>query len=383
MDQSQPGTDARPTPAPMPAPTPAPAEDTAAHSGELRAVLEGTERALAPVMAAHVDTAAALAALHERVEHLEHVEGVERADGVEGADGVGGVPEDAGEDAGGQPGGRTPDDRSQARALFAELNGLPQDSPQRAELRDRLVRMHLPMVEHLARRFRNRGEPLDDLAQVATIGLIRAVDRFDAGRGMDFTTYATATVVGEIKRHFRDQRQPAPASPGHALRAALTRATGELSRLHGRAPTVHELAAHLGISEQEVLDGLDHAPGTPGRRSAFEAAAAADPGTGLDDDLDDLDGLDDLEDGDLDGDGFDGDFEGEVPAGEAGAGYRELLGRLLEQLPPREKQIVRLRFFARLSVPQIAAEVGVSPRHVSRLLARTLARLREQSLIEE
>lgn len=98
-----------------------------------------------------------------------------------------------------------PRDRSGARALFIELRALPDGSPEKAELRNRLVRMHLPLVEHLARRFRNRGEPLDDLTQVATIGLIKSVDRFDPDRGVEFSTYATPTVVGEIKRHFRDK----------------------------------------------------------------------------------------------------------------------------------------------------------------------------------
>lgn len=98
-----------------------------------------------------------------------------------------------------------PRDRSGARALFIELRALPDGSAEKAELRNRLVRMHLPLVEHLARRFRNRGEPLDDLTQVATIGLIKSVDRFDPDRGVEFSTYATPTVVGEIKRHFRDK----------------------------------------------------------------------------------------------------------------------------------------------------------------------------------
>jgi RNA polymerase sigma-B factor len=139
-----------------------------------------------------------------------------------------------------------PHDRSGARALFVELNKLPPGSPERAELRNQLVRMHLPLVEHLARRFRNRGEPLDDLTQVATIGLIKSVDRFDVDRGVEFSTYATPTVVGEIKRHFRDKgwavRVPRRLQE---LRLSLTTATGELSQRHGRAPTVHELAEQL------------------------------------------------------------------------------------------------------------------------------------------
>ena len=144
--------------------------------------------------------------------------------------------------------------------MFVELRKLTEGSPEYAELRNRLVRMHLPLVEHLARRFRNRGEPLDDLTQVATIGLIKSVDRFDPERGVEFSTYATPTVVGEIKRHFRDKgwavRVPRRLQE---LRLSLTTATAELSQRHGRAPTVHELAEHLAISEEEVLEGLESA----------------------------------------------------------------------------------------------------------------------------
>lgn len=154
----------------------------------------------------------------------------------------------------------SPTDRSGARALFYELRALENGSAEYAELRNRLVRMHLPLVEHLARRFRNRGEPLDDLTQVATIGLIKSVDRFDLDRGVEFSTYATPTVVGEIKRHFRDKgwavRVPRRLQE---LRLSLTTATAELSQRHGRSPTVHELAEKLGISEEEVLEGLESA----------------------------------------------------------------------------------------------------------------------------
>src|SRR4051812_12807420 len=145
-----------------------------------------------------------------------------------------------------QQGRHDPRDRSNARAMFIELRTLPSSSPEYAEMRNQLVRMHLPLVEHLARRFRNRGEPLDDLTQVATIGLIKSVDRFDPERGVEFSTYATPTVVGEIKRHFRDKgwavRVPRRLQE---LRLALTTATAELSQQHGRSPTVHELAEKL------------------------------------------------------------------------------------------------------------------------------------------
>ena len=251
-----------------------------------------------------------------------------------------------------------PHDRSGARALFVELSKLPEGSPERAELRNQLVRMHLPLVEHLARRFRNRGEPLDDLTQVATIGLIKSVDRFDVERGVEFSTYATPTVVGEIKRHFRDKgwavRVPRRLQE---LRLALTTATGELSQRHGRAPTVHELAEHLKISEEEVLEGLESA-------NAYSTLSLDVPDT--DDESPAV-----------------ADTLGSEDEALEGVEYRESLKPLLEQLPPREKTILLLRFFGNMTQSQIAQEVGISQMHVSRLLARTLAQLRDKLLIEE
>ncbi|MFI0722701.1 RNA polymerase sigma factor SigF [Streptomyces sp. NPDC021224] len=251
-----------------------------------------------------------------------------------------------------------PQDRSGARALFVELSKLPEGSPERAELRNQLVRMHLPLVEHLARRFRNRGEPLDDLTQVATIGLIKSVDRFDVDRGVEFSTYATPTVVGEIKRHFRDKgwavRVPRRLQE---LRLALTTATGELSQRHGRAPTVHELAEHLKISEEEVLEGLESA-------NAYSTLSLDVPDT--DDESPAV-----------------ADTLGSEDEALEGVEYRESLKPLLEQLPPREKTILLLRFFGNMTQSQIAQEVGISQMHVSRLLARTLAQLRDKLLIDE
>jgi RNA polymerase sigma-B factor len=251
-----------------------------------------------------------------------------------------------------------PQDRSGARALFIELSKLPEGSPERAELRNQLVRMHLPLVEHLARRFRNRGEPLDDLTQVATIGLIKSVDRFDVERGVEFSTYATPTVVGEIKRHFRDKgwavRVPRRLQE---LRLALTTATGELSQRHGRAPTVHELAEHLKISEEEVLEGLESA-------NAYSTLSLDVPDT--DDESPAV-----------------ADTLGSEDEALEGVEYRESLKPLLEQLPPREKTILLLRFFGNMTQSQIAQEVGISQMHVSRLLARTLAQLRDKLLIDE
>ncbi|MCX5204304.1 RNA polymerase sigma factor SigF [Streptomyces sp. NBC_00237] len=251
-----------------------------------------------------------------------------------------------------------PRDRSGARLLFIELRELADGSPEKAELRNRLVRMHLPLVEHLARRFRNRGEPLDDLTQVATIGLIKSVDRFDPERGVEFSTYATPTVVGEIKRHFRDKgwavRVPRRLQE---LRLSLTSATAELSQQHGRSPTVHELAERLAISEEEVLEGLESA-------NAYSTLSLDVPDT--DDESPAV-----------------ADTLGSEDVALEGVEYRESLKPLLEDLPPREKKILLLRFFGNMTQSQIAQEVGISQMHVSRLLARTLAQLREKLLVEE
>ena len=249
-------------------------------------------------------------------------------------------------------------DREVARGLFAQLAELESDPPARAAVRDRLVEMHLPLVEHLARRFRNRGEPLDDLIQVATIGLIKSVDRFDSDRGVEFSTYATPTIVGEIKRHFRDKgwavRVPRRLQE---LRLALTSATAELSQRNGRSPTVAELAVQLGISEEEVLEGLESA-------NAYSTLSLDVPDT--DDDSPAV-----------------ADTLGAEDDALEGVEYRESLKPLLEQLPPREKKILLLRFFGNMTQSQIAQEVGISQMHVSRLLARTLAQLRERLLVEE
>lgn len=248
---------------------------------------------------------------------------------------------------------RTGADRARARVLFQELK-----TSTDPRVRDELVEMHLPLVEYLARRFRNRGEPLDDLIQVATIGLIKSVDRFDTERGVEFSTYATPTIVGEIKRHFRDKgwaiRVPRRLQE---LKLALTKATSELSQKQGRAPTVAELAVFLKLSEEEILEGLESA-------NAYSAISLDSPDGGDDDSPAVADTLGHLDDA----------LEG--------VEYRESLKPLLEKLPPREKKILLLRFFGNMTQSQIATELGISQMHVSRLLARTLAQLREGLLSE-
>jgi RNA polymerase sigma-B factor len=254
---------------------------------------------------------------------------------------------------------RAAHDRDHARELFGALASLPEHSAERVRVRDELVEMHLPLVEYLARRFRNRGEPLDDLVQVATIGLIKSVDRFDLDRGVEFSTYATPTIVGEVKRHFRDKgwaiRVPRRLQE---LKLSLTKATSELSQSIGRSPTVAELARHLQLSEEEVLEGLESA-------NAYSAVSLDAPDSGDDDAPAVADSL-----------GF-------IDEALEGVEYRESLKPLLESLPPREKRILMLRFFANMTQSQIASELGISQMHVSRLLARTLAQLRQGLLREE
>ncbi len=251
-------------------------------------------------------------------------------------------------------------DRERTRTLFLELQGAPEGEPRRARARDSLVEQHLPLVEHLARRFRNRGEPYEDLVQVATIGLIKSVDRFDLGREVEFSTYATPTIVGEIKRHFRDKgwavRVPRRLQE---LRLSLASATSELSQRQGRSPTVSELATYLKITDEEVLEGLESA-------NAYSTLS--------------LDA----------GDSTRGDEP--MPVSETlgvedeslqGVEYRESLKPMLERLPAREKKILLLRFFKNMTQSEIATELGISQMHVSRLLARTLAQLREGLFVEE
>jgi RNA polymerase sigma-B factor len=253
----------------------------------------------------------------------------------------------------------TPEERDRSRELLLALSKLPEDDPSRGRIRDELVQGHLPLVEYLARRFAGRGEPLDDLVQVATIGLIKAVDRFDPERGVEFSTYATPTIAGEIKRHFRDKgwavRVPRRLQE---LKLSLTRASSDLTQTLGRAPTVAELAAQLNLTEEEILEGLESA-------HAYSTVSLDAP------DSDDDDGP------------AVADSLGMVDDALEGVEYRESLKPLLEALPPREKRILVLRFFSGMTQSQIASELGISQMHVSRLLARTLAQLREGLLAED
>jgi RNA polymerase sigma-B factor len=241
-------------------------------------------------------------------------------------------------------------DRTRERELIALLATLPEGDPRRSSARDELVTMHLPLAGFLARRFRDRGESLDDLTQVATIGLIKAVDRFDAQRGVEFSTFATPTIVGEIKRHFRDKgwaiRVPRRLQE---LRISIGRATAELNQSTGRSPTVAELAAHLDVSDEEILEGLESA-------QAYATLSL---------DASSTDGSDAL-----------ADTLGEDDPGLGEVDARETLHPLVATLAPREQRIIHMRFYENMTQAQIAEQIGVSQMHVSRLLAKSLAQLR-------
>jgi RNA polymerase sigma-B factor len=237
--------------------------------------------------------------------------------------------------------------------LFAELATLEKGDPRRERLREILVEEHLPLVRHFARRFSNRGEPFDDLLQVGTLGLIAAIDRFDPTRGVEFLSFAVPTITGEIKRHFRDQgwsvRVPRRLQELHL---SLNAAVSELSQKNGHAPTPSELAEHLGIPRAEVLEGLAVA-------NAYRSSS-----------------LDERLSGEEDSPTLAATL-GEEDAALEGVEYRESLQPLLATIPARERRILILRFFGNMTQSQIAADIGISQMHVSRLLSQTLAKLRE------
>jgi RNA polymerase sigma-B factor len=249
------------------------------------------------------------------------------------------------------PVGEVGDDRAHTRVLLREFAAMALDAPERAARRDELVRLHMPIVEYVARRFYGRGEPMNDLVQVGSIGLINALDRFDPGRGLEFTSYATPTIIGEIKRYFRDKgwmvRVPRRLQE---VRSAMGPATADLNQQLGRSPTVAELAARIGATDDEVVEALE----SGNAYSPASIEAQTDPASGWS--LADTLGFDD--------------------AGIEQIEYRESLKPLLASLGERERTILVLRFFHNRTQSQIAEEIGLSQMHVSRLLARTLAQLR-------
>lgn len=257
--------------------------------------------------------------------------------------------------------GWTAANRVRERELLRQLHSLPETDPARRAARDELIEMHLPLVEHIARRFGHRGEPRADLVQVGTVGLINAVDRFDPDRGLEFSTFATPTIVGEIKRHFRDRgwviRVPRRLQE---LRLRTSRAVDALSQQTGRSPTPREIAEYLDIDEDDVLDGLESA-------QAYSTVSLDLP-IGASDDSGSLTVGDEL-----------GDYDSRLELVE----NRETLRALLAALPEREARIIMLRFFGNRTQSEIAAELGMSQMHVSRLLNRSLEHLRAGMLTED
>ena len=234
--------------------------------------------------------------------------------------------------------------------MFEQLAALEAGTPEHEAIRAALIERHLPLVVFMARKFADRGEPLDDLIQVGTIGLIKAIDRFEIARGFEFSTFATPTIVGEIKRHFRDKtwaiRVPRRLQE---LGAAVSKANTELTQKLDRSPTTKEIAKHLGVSVDDVAEALE-------ANSAYSTisldTASADAPTI-------------------------GDSVGSLDDALEGVEYRESLKPLLEKLDGREKRILQLRFFDNLSQSQIATDLGISQMHVSRILNKVLIHLRE------
>jgi RNA polymerase sigma-B factor len=240
-------------------------------------------------------------------------------------------------------------------AVLRLLAGMPASHPSRAAARARAIEAWLPLAQSLANRFHGRGESIDDLVQTATIGLIKAVDRFDASRGVEFAAYAVPTIVGEIKRHFRDHtwdvRVPRRVQE---LRLGVAEAVSSLTHSLHRDPTVADIAEHLGVSKQDVRDGIEGA----GAYNAMSLSTPARPGS--------------------DGGGELADMLGGADVELDLAELRVTLAPALAKLTERERRILHMRFFANMTQSQIADKIGVSQMHVSRLLTRALATLRAE-----
>jgi RNA polymerase sigma-B factor len=240
--------------------------------------------------------------------------------------------------------------------LFVERAALPDGHPRRSPLRTELIAGHMPVARHIARKYGHRGENHDDLQQVASMGLVLAVDRFEPGRGIHFLSFAVPTITGEVLRYFRDRtatiRVPRRL---RALQSMIYDAAAELGQRNGRPPRPSEIAHLLGMPLETVLDGL--------------AAQATAHTVSLDEPAAD------------DGQGNRGRFDntlGRIEPEFDLVEQRETLAPLLAALPERERRIVLLRFFGGLTQTEIGVQLGISQMHVSRLLSRTLAELRHR-----
>jgi RNA polymerase sigma-B factor len=227
------------------------------------------------------------------------------------------------------------------------------------QAREKLIEQYMSLVRSLARRYAYRGEQLDDLVQIGAIGLIKAIDRFDIDRGVELTTYATPNIIGEIKRHFRDKGWAVRVPRGlQELNVQLSRLMEQLTVQLSRSPTIPELAKAAGVEEEQVLEALES-----GR--AYTSLSLSVGGGGDDDELDPLESL--------------GTEEHQYEVSED----RAVLAPGFRALDERERMILQLRFFDGLTQSQIAQQVGISQMHVSRLIRRSLEKIRETIAADE
>ncbi|MGN9756625.1 RNA polymerase sigma factor SigF [Streptomyces sp. SD31] len=251
------------------------------------------------------------------------------------------------------------DARALSKTLFERLESLEEGTHEYSYVRNTLVELNLALVKFAASRFRSRSEPMEDIIQVGTIGLIKAIDRFELSRGVEFPTFAMPTIVGEIKRFFRDTswsvRVPRRLQE---LRLDLAKAGDELAQKLDRAPTVAELAERLGLTNDEVIEGM--AASNAYTASSLDAQPEED-----------------------DAEGALADRIGYEDHGIEGIEYVESLKPLIAELPQRDRKILSLRFVAGMTQSEIGDELGISQMHVSRLLSRTLIRLRKGLTVEE
>jgi RNA polymerase sigma-B factor len=226
--------------------------------------------------------------------------------------------------------------------------------------REKLIEQYMSLVRSLARRYSYRGEQLEDLVQIGAIGLIKAIDRFDLDRGVELTTYATPNIIGEIKRHFRDKGWSVRVPRGlQELNVQLSRLIEQLTVQLGRSPTIPELAKAAGVEEEEVLEALES-----GR--AYSSLSLSSGGT--QEDGEELDPLESI-----------GSDEHQYEVSED----RAVLAPGFRVLDERERKILHLRFFEGLTQSQIAQQIGISQMHVSRLIRRSLEKIREEIAADE
>ena len=227
--------------------------------------------------------------------------------------------------------------------------------------REQLIEQYMSLVRSLARRYSYRGEQLEDLVQIGAIGLIKAIDRFDVNRGVELTTYATPNIIGEIKRHFRDRGWSVRVPRGlQELNIQLSRLIEQLTVQHGRSPTIAELAKSAEVSEEEVLEALES-----GRAYSSLSLSAGSAGHDDDGELDPLESL--------------GTEEHQYEVSED----RAVLAPGFRVLDERERKILHLRFFEGLTQSQIAQQIGISQMHVSRLIRRSLEKIRDEIAKDE